>query len=140
MNLVKTILSRKIKPQVIHKSLGRMRIQITALKSVPENVHRHTEEFLNRFNYPNGIKSIEITFITGNLLIVYDVSKISEESVLLWINNLTQLLSEIAFHLMRLPESKRTKVSGQLFKYINELTEKGEVLNERIAIPKNVWT
>lgn len=78
------------KRKIVHSGNGRLRINFPILKSVPKE-WQYSEKYFEYFLGIEGIKSIDVNYITGNLLIIYDSSKITEEKILDIIDKILQV-------------------------------------------------
>ncbi len=73
--------------QVMHSIPGRLRLHIPYIKKIPENWHLE-ESYFELAKKVKGISKLELSFVTGNVLILYDVKLTNEQDI---IKNLKEL-------------------------------------------------
>lgn len=73
---------------------GRLRINITGVRQYPDIARRFVPAMEATLAAKHGIEKAEISPITGNLLIVYDVSQICETEILLWLDNAAKTVAD----------------------------------------------
>jgi hypothetical protein len=59
---------------------------------VPREMHELRDALTDLLPLPPGIESWELSFTTGNLLICYDPSRITEDQVLVWLQALVRVV------------------------------------------------
>lgn len=140
MNIQKSYLAWKLRPKIIHQLPGRLRVHVPALLDVSKKFQRKADPLVKLFSLPKGIRSVQINFITGNMLIFYDIKTISEKKVFDWIHQLRYLTIEILNGLSRINNGKLPLVTERLMSFMNQVIEENIVLTKEIKIPEDVWS
>lgn len=92
--ILKLAISHIKKYKVIRSMPGRLRINITGVRQYPDIARRFVPAMEATLAAKHGIEKAEISPITGNLLIVYDVSQICETEILLWLDNAAKTVAD----------------------------------------------
>ena len=103
INLKKIITPYLLRPKVIHRLPGRLRIRISAIQYIPQHFDGIANELINKIKFADGIQSVDYNFISGNLLIHYQVSHTNETNILNWLNKLCDFIMEIESEISKLP-------------------------------------
>jgi hypothetical protein len=74
--------------RITHRLPGRIRIHIPALGKLPEEWQIYLEPATDLINTRNGINTVKIQPVTGNLLITFDPGKIKEAEIIQWLKSL----------------------------------------------------
>ena len=72
--------ARKIKP--VHSIPGRLRVQIYGVRQYPELAREYASVLLDRTRHLPGVQSAELSVLTGNILLTYDVRATTEHELL----------------------------------------------------------
>jgi hypothetical protein len=81
------LLNTLYKFQVVHSLPGRIRLHIPPIKKIPQKWHLESSYF-ELAKRIKGITKLEVCFLTGNALILYDTKITSEQDI---INNFKEL-------------------------------------------------
>jgi hypothetical protein len=92
MDIQKLLLQWGLKIKVLHRLPGRLRLDISALRKVPSEKRQSAQDLIRNLVLPEGITSIEPSFITGSVLLKYDPEKLTEQQV---IKNIQELVSAL---------------------------------------------
>jgi len=128
-----------LKPRVVHRLPGRMRVHIPALRQVSLEFQEIVDVLLTGFMYPEGIQKVTINYITGNLLILYDHQFIQEKSVLDWLAELSKITGQIWMRFKNAVNGNAQKIGENLLHYFAEASKNRTILDKNFNIPDHVW-
>jgi Heavy metal associated domain 2 len=139
MTLPKFILRMVLKPRVVHSLPGRLRVELPALRRIPEESAPLAEAVIGELWYPKAITSLKVTILTGNVLVVYDAEAMTEEDVLRIIQGMVNFTIANWDRFGSVPPDELPGILGRLR---DALTREGDgtpILNEEVSIPDDVW-
>ena len=129
-----------LKPRVVHRLPGRVRVHIPAMRNISSDFQKLLDVLLTKFSFPDGIEKVTINYITGNLLILYDEKCIQERTVLDWLNDLAVITGQIWIRFSNSTNGDAGKTSKNLLKYFLEASNNGNILDKNFIIPDYVWS
>lgn len=129
-----------LKPRVVHRLPGRVRVHIPALRNIASDFQKLVDVLLTKFSFPDGIRKVTINYITGNLLILYDEKCIQERSVLDWLNDLAVITSQIWIRFSNSTNGNAGITAKNLSNYFLEASNNGNILDKNFIIPDYVWS
>ncbi len=92
--------------QVLHSIPGRLRLHIPHIKKIPANWHLE-ESYFELAKRIKGIDKLELSFVTGNVLVLYDTKLTSEQDIIKNLKDLGKLaVQNKAFFEKFSPEQK----------------------------------
>ena len=99
-------------PKVIHRLPGRLRVSVPAIKHIPERLNGVANQLIDKVKYADGMKTVDLNFISGNVLIHYHPNQTDETKVMRWINRLYDLIRDIERQIPLLNEelAKKKKI------------------------------
>jgi len=71
---------KKIKP--VHSIPGRLRVNIYGIRQYPELAQEYASVLLDKTRHLPGVQSAELSVLTGNILLTYDVRVTTEHELL----------------------------------------------------------
>ncbi len=74
------------KIKVVHSIPGRLRLYIPGMEKVPNEMRKYDYYTTNLIKLHNGIEDISYSYITGKILLTYDVKKTNEKKIVDWLN------------------------------------------------------
>lgn len=74
------------KIKVVHSIPGRLRLQIPGMDKVPDKMKKYENFTTNIVKLVDGVKDISYSYITGKILITYDVKKTNEKEIVNFLN------------------------------------------------------
>ena len=140
MGLKTAFIKWMLRLKVVSHLPGRLKIHVPALAHISKSNRERVEPLVNRLVLPAGVDSVEVNFSTGNLSILYDVEKISEDDVLEWLSRLKELAFDLGSRIAKVPSTRVPLVTHRLFSYLNAQIENGVAFDETLQIPRDVWT
>lgn len=93
MDLRTLLLKWGSRVNVLHRLPGRLRLEISALRKVPPEKREFAQDLIKGMVLPEGISSIELSFVTGSVLLKYDPDRITERQVLVRIQVISNELA-----------------------------------------------
>jgi hypothetical protein len=126
-------------PKVIHRVPGRLRVSVPAIRHIPAQFNGMANRLIDNVRFANGIKTVDLNFISGNVLIQYHVNQTDEASVMRWLNDLYVFLVNIQERIAKLPESEKQKAVSQVFGYLENADSDCIDLEKKEAIVEAIW-
>jgi len=139
MNLNYRWLVIQMRPRVVHRLPGRLRIHIPALKKVDSEFHEISETLLYKFHLPEGIEIAKVNYISGNIVVNYDISITDERNVLIWILGIKKIFESAFMHFGKMKEDKIQNSVKKLQEYINSVSNNGTIIDQNFRIPDEIW-
>jgi hypothetical protein len=136
-NLFDTVVTVLLNPQVVHSLPGRLRINIPALRRVPENWRLEEDSVAGLVKSLPGIHSVSLSYITGNLLIQYDQEKITEDEIIAGIQKMGRALLQKRRQLAEISPEKLPLYIKRLDDYFKQ---KPALNFQEVTIPDDVWS
>ena len=134
-----------LKPRIVHSLPGRLRLHLPGVKKISENL---TDTHLTQLkdissqllDNISGIESVTPSPDTGNVLIVYDSSRIAESQIVHFISAVYRFIIRNRSRIASIPREKSSEVIEAVKNHIIEHTLE-EVLNgKEFDIPDAIWT
>jgi hypothetical protein len=97
--IARLYLLRALRPTVIHRLPGRLRIHIPALKRAEGRRKEWIREWQRLLELPPAVRSVELNFCTGNALVRFDPAEMTEREILGFLQALGRLIVENWEHL-----------------------------------------
>lgn len=140
MNVIRQfVLANRLKPKVLHRLPGRLRLHLPILHDVTVD-HSLVGEFMTQFiGLPNGIERVEPSMTTGNVLIHYKPDVITEDEILLWLNQLRHIIIKHWEKLSQQKPEEWPQVMERLKKVFNDSMQYRLAFTKEIEIPDDVW-
>jgi hypothetical protein len=129
-----------LKPRVVHRLPGRLRVHIPALRHVSIEFQKIVDILLTKFSFPEGIIKVTINYISGNLLILYDKDSVYEKAVLDWLSDLATITGQIWVRFIRSDNGNGHTTAENLLHFFLEASKNGNILNKNFIIPNYVWS
>jgi len=129
-----------LKPRVVHRLPGRVRVHIPALRQISADFQKIVDVMLTKYSFPVGINDVSINFISGNLLVHYDENIIQEKSVLDWLNDLSAITGQIWVRFSNFSNGDANETGKNLLNYFLESSKCRNILDKNFIIPDYVWS
>ncbi len=139
MPLEKIFKSIHLRPRILHRLPGRLRIHIPALRQISEQFQIFVNLLLKDFTLPNGIRTVKINFITGNLLVEYDFKVTEEREILCWLEDITMIAKGVWSRFSQVKNGKKDQISANLIDFFTQKSNNNENLDKNFYIPEYVW-
>jgi len=129
-----------LKPRVVHRLPGRVRVHIPALRQISADFQKIVNVMLTKYSFPVGINDVSVNFISGNLLVHYDENIIQEKSVLDWLNDLSAITGQIWIRFSNFSNGNANETGKNLLIYFLESSKSRNILDKNFIIPDYVWS
>lgn len=129
-----------LKPRVVHRLPGRVRVHIPALRQISADFQKIVDVMLTKYSFPVGINDVSVNFISGNLLVHYDENIIQEKSVLDWLNDLSAITGQIWIRFSNFSNGNANETGKNLLNYFLESSKSRNILDKNFIIPDYVWS
>jgi hypothetical protein len=107
---------------------------------VPHGRKLLSERLAALFLLPEGVLTVQVSFVTGSILVTYDDAELAEESVLQWVGTLWRLIGEHYDRLARLDAGEVDTVVSRITPLLQATLQENHSFDKRIALPEDVWT
>ncbi|MBT3272764.1 MAG: hypothetical protein HN368_06395 [Spirochaetales bacterium] len=127
-----------LRPRVVHNLPGRMRIYLPALKRVteemiPEGMYESIAGF-----FP-GVTSFSPNCVTGNILVEYDTSVISESEVLSSLTTATKTFVAYRSQLSRVAADRRDEIFRRIKDHLISIPASRLAQAKELKLPDEIW-
>ena len=129
----------QLRHRVIHRLPGRMRVHVPALREAADGFRDTADALLQGFELPAGMRSVKVSYPTGNLLICYDGESLTERDVLEWLFQIRRIVKQILGRFAGLNEDQTRRLARQLLDFFRAESERGARIDEDFAVPDQVW-
>jgi hypothetical protein len=126
--------------RVVHRLPGRLRLHVEALRSVPEASRHLADEVARLLALPEGVESVDVSFVTGNLLVRYDVSHITEQEILDYYRGVLALALKHWDKLSELPGDRCSLIVDRIEGVLQGALRQRVALDEEIELPDGIWS
>lgn len=110
MAITRAILRYAVRPRILHRLPGRIRVHMPLLLWLPQSQRGQIAEQANRLNALPGLKRLQVNVISGNALIEYDAERIGGAQVVRIIGLVTEFLVDLGEQLQQTPPGERAEV------------------------------
>jgi len=133
MTIARWVLDAEMKPRVVHRLPGRVRLRLPALTRIPD-VHRLVvAQCLQRACLPEGLHTLRADLLTGSMLIRYDPERLDEQAVLTWVETLARAVESQMGRLLELPPERRATAADVLRQTVEQALDRGVPLGPGIV-------
>ncbi len=80
--------------KVVHRLPGRLRLSVPLLEKAPSEWLQYKTDLMKIIKRRQGIEDIELSIVTGRVLIHYDPQQITQPRVLQWMRRVVTMLCE----------------------------------------------
>lgn len=138
LGLNQILLKFALRPRVVHRLPGRLRVHLPALERIPPDLDGVEVLIGSLIGVPDGVKAVEPHLVTGNILIHFDPEAISEAEVLNYLKTLLRILRRHQDCLMRIPPERLPEVVGKVKGYLRESIRRRQQLDPDLEFPDDV--
>lgn len=139
MNLRSGWLALQLRPRVIHRLPGRLRVHVPALRRVAVAFRELVDSLLVGFALPEGLHSVEVSYATGNLLIRYGCERIGEKEVLDWLLAVRRVVGQVLERFADMDEDEARQAGERLLGFFRNESERGTRIDGDFGIPDEIW-
>ncbi|MFC1833267.1 HMA2 domain-containing protein [Thermodesulfobacteriota bacterium] len=134
------ILRYGIRAKVMHRLPGRIRLKVEALRKIPAERQEFAAGVLRSLPMPSGVKAVEPSLVTANILVSYESEQISETRIIEHTDWLIRLLAANWERLAEIPPDDPGGVLEKLSTYLRSRDGKGAESGREVEIPEDVWS
>lgn len=118
------IIKNFTKFKVVHSIPGRIRLKINNASKIPKEAAMYDKYVIEGIKILDGIDNIEFNYMTGSVLITYNLNKLSEKIVIKWINHVLNIVLENINFIQEFGEDNIDYVVSTLEKKLKETLSK----------------
>jgi len=137
-NLKEAVLRHKLKPKVVHRLPGRLRLRISALKRIKRSEVDGTQYLGECLALSEGLEEVSVDARSGSILIHYRPEVILEADILAYVDSLLVLMVKYRDHILKLHREDWERIGPKLKQIIAEATD-DKLRLQQIEIPEDVW-
>ena len=138
MNLMEAILRRELRPKVVHRLPGRLRLRIPLLCRLRDSDVDVTAYLEDCLGLPAGIEAVSVDVRSGSILIRYHGDRLLEPDVLGYVESLLHLVAAHRHRIKDLHREDWERVGPKLKAVIAAATDQ-QLRVQAIEIPDDVW-
>ena len=139
MNLNFRWLIMQMRPRVVHRIPGRLRLHIPALKKVESDFQEVSDTLISDFHLPAGIKLARINYISGNIVINYNPDITNERHVLVWILDVKKIFETTFLQFEKMDEERIQNSVFKLKEFLKSVSNNGTIIDQTFKIPDEIW-
>ena len=140
MALLKDLLiSRLIKPKIVHRLPGRLRRHIPALQHIPKQSKELAAEIIEKIKFAEGISSTELNLVSGTILIHYKDSITNESKVLNWVEKLIALIVETEKKISGAPKDQQREMLNVLETHVKNADNNSVDIERKDKLFELLW-
>jgi hypothetical protein len=128
-----------LRPRIVHRLPGRLRLYLPALKQVDHVQREWAFVWRDLLGSPAEIETVEVNLTTGSLLIRYHADQLTEAELLAFLYAVNRLALRYWDRLAATPPAKLPRVLQRLIRAIRAATRHRLVFDDKIEIPEDVW-
>ncbi len=113
MDLKQLLIAPLLRPQVVHRLPGRLRVHLPALRRLPDSHLPLLEVIEGVLTVPVEILSARACSTTGNVLLIYNVEAVDEEELVGYVHGISRMLANHWKSLAALPPGELVARKGQ---------------------------
>ena len=132
-------LQHALKPTIVHRLPGRLRLRIPALKHLKGNDGDVTGSLEQVLTLPQGIREVSVDGRSGSVLIHYKTEHLSESEIMDYMSALGRLIKTHWRHLQGLDRKQWDRLAPKIKRLLDEATDHRLILRDDIEIPDDVW-
>jgi hypothetical protein len=126
-------------PKVVHRLPGRLRLHLPVLSRLNGVTSLDQEDFCRFIANAEGIRSVELSSHTGNVLITYDPGLVSETQILSAFRRLSVAAARVVPRLLMLPSERREQVGERIVAFLQRQPVDLQSTHS-IEVPDEVWS
>jgi len=139
MGLKKKLMQPLIRPRVVHSLPGRLRIHLPFISRI-DPARSDLVQMVSRLTAaPEEIYSADVSPASGNVLILYDKRKLSDNEVLKYLQGLLEIFLENRERFQALPPHKLSVTTERMLAIVKGALGRRLVLDTEVEIPDDVF-
>ena len=128
-----------LRPRVLHRLPGRLRLCFPALKQVDHVQREWAFVVRDLLGSPAEIQTVEVSLTTGSVLIRYRADQLTEKELLAFLRAVNHVVIRYWDRLAATPPAKLPDVLQRLGRAIRTGTRHRLVLDDNFEISEDVW-
>jgi hypothetical protein len=137
--LIRELRAWLLRPTIVHRLPGRLRLRIGALKRLSAQQRELTAVWQGLLTSPPQIQSVDVSHTTGSILIGYDETAIAEREVLAFLANVNRFVLRYWDRLAATPTAQLPKVLRRLRHEAQRGLRQRPALDTDFEISDDVW-
>lgn len=137
--LIRELRAWLLRPTVVHRLPGRLRLRIGALKRLSPQQRELTSAWQEILAIPPQIESVDVNHTSGSVLIRYEQTAISEREVLAFLADVNQFILRHWDRLTAMPESQLPKTLRRLQREVRHALRQRPTLGKDFEVSDDVW-
>ncbi len=136
--LKEAIIRHELRPKVVHRLPGRLRLRIAALKRIKRSDVDVSQYLGDCLALLNGLEAVSVDARSGSILIHYRPDLLLETDVTAYVGSLLDLMVAHRDHILKLNREDWKRVGPKLKQMIVDATDP-KLRLQQIEIPEDVW-
>jgi hypothetical protein len=136
---VEALLQSLAHPQVVHRLPGRLRIHLPILKKLAGEIRIDRGIFDQFAAGIRGLRSVDLSLRTGNVVLKYDEHLLSERQILDVLSKISRAAIRYRHRFEELESSQRPVIVDRLLEYFRN-NGTAVVSAEQVELPSEIWS
>jgi hypothetical protein len=128
-----------VRPAVVHRLPGRLRLRIPALTRLENGQRERAVVWRDLLGSLPDIGVTEVNLTTGSVLIRYDPAQLGEADVVAYLNAVHRVVVRHWDRLVATPAERLPRVLKRVIRVVRRATHHRLVLDATVRIPDDVW-
>ncbi|HTU02040.1 MAG TPA: hypothetical protein VMG58_09500 [Candidatus Sulfotelmatobacter sp.] len=128
-----------VRPAVVHRLPGRLRLRIPALTRLENGKRERAIVWRDMLGSLPDIDVTEVNLTTGSVLIRYDPAQLDEADVVGYLNAVQRVVVRHWDRLAATPAERLPRVLKRVIRVVRQATHHRLVLDAATRIPDDVW-
>lgn len=86
MGVKAAVLNKMFKLNIVSDLPGRLRLKVTNFNKIPKEAQEYQKYAIDGMKKLDGIKEVNFNFVTGSILIKYDIEKLNSKKIISWLD------------------------------------------------------
>jgi len=128
-----------LRPTVVHRLPGRIRLRIPALARLQDGQRERAVVWRDLLGSLPDLDVTEVNLTTGSVLLNYDPAQLGEPDVLAYLNAVHRVVLRHWDRLAATPAARLPRVLRRVIRILRQATHHRLVLDATVRIPDDVW-
>ena len=128
-----------LRPTVVHRLPGRIRLRIPALARLQDGQRERAVVWRDLLGSLPDLDVTEVNLTTGSVLLNYDPAQLGEPDVLAYLNAVHRVVLRHWDRLAATPAERLPRVLRRVIRILRQATHHRLVLDATVRIPDDVW-